>query len=217
MTQNRFQGILFDLDGTLLDTTPLIMKSFQYTFQTVYNRDVGIEEVQPFMGRPLRDAMEVMAPGKVDEVLAVYRAYQQIHHDKLAGIFSGVAETLETLFGWGITLAVVTSKGSELAARGLRLFGLDNYFAAIIGFEESPRHKPEPDPALVAINRLHLNTTQCIMVGDSPFDIECGNRAGVKTAAVKWTNVPWDDVIAAKPDYILTEMSDLLQICRGEK
>ena len=131
MNSPKFRGVFFDLDGTLLDTTPLIVKSFQHAFQTHYQRPVTLEDIQPYMGKPLRAAMEVMAPGEEDSVIATYRAFNHIHHDQLAGIFEGVYDTVKILYDAGIKMAIVTSKTSVMARRGLRLFDMEKFFTVI--------------------------------------------------------------------------------------
>ena len=208
----RFRGVFFDLDGTLLDTTPLILKSFQYTFRKHYQRDVSLADIQPFMGKPLRDAMEIMAPGEEDAVIATYREFNLRHHDELAGIFTGVHDTVKRLYDAGAILAVVTSKSSVTARRGLRLFNLEQYFSAVIGVDETLRHKPEPEPVLAALQATKLLPEECIMIGDSPHDIMSGRSAGLKTAAVAWSSVSLPELQASEPDYNLRQMSDLLTI-----
>ena len=116
MNSPKFRGVFFDLDGTLLDTTPLIVKSFQHAFQTHYQRPVTLEDIQPYMGKPLRAAMEVMAPGEEDSVIATYRAFNHIHHDKLAGRHDPLAPSgvcsIEDPFG-GYTPGINAHKGCE--------------------------------------------------------------------------------------------------------
>jgi pyrophosphatase PpaX len=212
----NFRGVFFDLDGTLLDTTPLIVQSFQHAFQTHYQRAVTLADIQPYMGKPLRAAMEVMAPGEEDAVIATYRAFNHIHHDRLAGVFEGVPETVRSLYAAGIKLAIVTSKTSSMARRGLKLFDLEQYFSAVIGLDETVRHKPEPEPVLTALQATNLTAAECIMVGDSSHDLLSGRSAGLKTAAVRWTHVSWDDLLTVNPDYVLETMPDLLRIVLPE-
>lgn len=216
MVNRRFQGVFFDLDGTLLDTTPLILQSFQHTFAVHFQRKVEIEDIQPFMGKPLRAAMEAMAPGREDEVTATYRIFNHQYHDQLAKAFSGVNEMIQELHSAGISLAIVTSKTSTMARRGLRLFALEQYFQPIIGLDETVRHKPDPEPVLAALRATGLSAADCLMVGDSPHDILSGRRAGLKTAAVRWTHIPWTDVLASKPDYLIDSMEDISGIVFGQ-
>lgn len=211
------RGVFFDLDGTLLDTNPLILQSFQHTFRLHYGREVSLEDIRPFMGRPLRDAMEIMAPGNETAVIATYRTFNLEHHDRLAKIFPGVQEMIKALHTSGVRLAVVTSKTAATARRGLRLFQLESYFHAVIGVEETQKHKPEPEPVLAAINTTGVPPDACLMVGDSPHDLESGRKAGVRTAAVSWSQVAWPDVLSAQPDYIVHECSDVLTIVAESK
>ena len=207
------RGVLFDLDGTLLDTSELIIKSFNHTMNTHYQRNADIDVVRSYFGRPLRTAMEFMGPDKVEELIATYREYNLLHHDTSVKIFAGVAEVIRKLHEAGILMAVVTSKTHATAIRGLRLFNLDKYFATVIGCERSLKHKPDPEPVIVALSDLDLPACECLMVGDSPYDLRSAKSAGVKTAAVSWSDIPIDTLLAEKPDYVLNSMNDILSIC----
>lgn len=207
------RAVLFDLDGTLLETTPLIIRSFQHAFQTVCRRTIQQEEVFPFFGKPLRAAMEELEPGKADELLCAFREYNLAHHDDMVTMFPGIEPLLADLQAAGLRLAIVTSKTSRTARRGLALFDLEKYFDVFIGMEDCTQHKPHPEPVLTALRQLHLPPENCLMVGDSPFDIESAHRAGVRAAAVRWSHVDWNEVMAAKPEYIIDEINQLKPIC----
>jgi pyrophosphatase PpaX len=209
----NFAGVLFDLDGTLLDTSGLIIKSFQHTFKVHYQREVKAADVYPFFGKTLRAAMEVLGPDKVDDLIATYREFNLAKHDELTTAFTGVVEVVQSLYSAGIKMGVVTSKTRGTALRGLRLFDMDKYFLTVVGADECTKHKPDPEPVERALKTLELSWQQCLMVGDSPSDIISAQQAGTKTAAVKWTHVPWTTISAAHPDYILETMDDLLPIC----
>ncbi len=208
------KGILFDLDGTLLETTPLIIRSFQHAFTTVYNRPIAESDVFSFFGKPLRAAMEALGPDKTEELLQAFREYNLAHHDELVTIFPDIEATLAELEASGLKLAIVTSKISKTARRGLALFDLEKYFSVIIGLEDSLRHKPEPEPVLTALALLGLAPEECLMVGDSPFDILSAHRAGVEAAAVSWSHVDWNEVLATEPEYILSNIRQLKEICK---
>lgn len=209
----NYSGLLFDLDGTLLDTNELIIQTFQHTFLTHYNRLITPEEVYPYFGKPLRAAMENLGPGREDELISTYREFNLSHHDQLTKVFEGVANTLSELDNQGLQMAIVTSKTKKTAIRGLRLFHLDKYFPVVIGCQECEFHKPHPEPVVKALVGLGLSAETCLMVGDSPFDLQSAREAGVKTAAVKWTKVAWESIQIEKPDYILHSFADLLAIC----
>lgn len=208
----KYRGLMFDLDGTLLDTGELIVKSFEHTMAVHYNRPADLALIRAHFGKPLRSALAEMGPN-VEEMARTYREYNLAHHDELAKVFAGVVEVVRQLYDRGVLLAIVTSKTSTTAARGLRLFNLDKYFPVVIGHEDCARHKPDPEPVLRALAALGLPAADCLMVGDSPHDIASAHAAGLKAAAVRWSEVPWEDVLAAKPDYIINTMDDLLDLC----
>jgi pyrophosphatase PpaX len=207
-----YKGILFDLDGTLLDTTDLILKSFQHTIRTHNGHDADLDLVKSTFGQPLIKALALMGSDP-EAMIKTYREYNIQYHDELARVFTGVAAVIQTLYGRGIKLAVVTSKTRETSVRGLRLFDLDKYFPVVIGHEDCRNHKPHPEPVLRALDGLGLAAGDCLMVGDSPVDIMSAKAAGARTAAVRWTYVPWDAVMAAQPDLVLEDMADLLALC----
>jgi pyrophosphatase PpaX len=208
-----YKAVLFDLDGTVLDTSDLIVNTFKYTFQKHYNRNLAPQEIYEFFGKTLRAAMEYLGSDQVEELINTYRNYSLTHHDQMITIFSGVVETIQALYDAGIAMAIVTSKTKETALRGLKIFDLDKYFPVIIGAEQCKNHKPHPEPVTTALVQLKMNPEECLMIGDSSFDLISGRQAGVKTAACRWTRVSWETILAEKPDYILENMHDLLPIC----
>ena len=208
----KFKAILFDLDGTLLDTSGLIVDSFKHAFQIHYRKEVDVSKVHEFFGKSLRSAMEYLGPDKVDELIDTYREHNLKYHDKLIDIFPNVVTTIEFLHKNNIKLGIVTSKTQKTAIRGLKIFGLDQYFPVVIGIEECMNPKPHPEPVQTAMRLLSVNSEECLMIGDSTADINSGKSAGVKTAAVKWTHVNWNNILGEKPDYVLENMEDLLYI-----
>ena len=142
----KFKALLFDLDGTVLDTSDLIMASFRHVLKLHYDRDLEPAEVYPFFGRPLKDAMEHFDSANIDSLINTYREHNLLHHDEMIKVFAGVADTLQILFNKGIIMAIVTSKTQTTALRGLKLFNLDKFFPVIIGHEQCEKHKPNPEP-----------------------------------------------------------------------
>lgn len=212
----KYVAVLFDLDGTLLDTTDLIIKSFQHTCGIHLNRQISKEEVVPYFGKTLRAGLEQLGPDCVEQLIETYRAYNLDHHDAMVEIFPGVISTIQRLASQGTKLAVVTSKTVKTAVRGLKLFEIDHYFTAVVGLESTPKHKPDPTPVLLALQLLQIEPHQALMVGDSPFDLQSARAAGVDTAAVRWSELPWRELAAEKPDYTLENMEDLLELIGGK-
>ena len=122
-------------------------------------------------------------------------------------------ETLEALTEEGITLGVVTGKRRQLAMRGMQLFGIDAYMQAIVTPEDTVLHKPNPEPILKALELLEQSPEETIMVGDSPVDLQTAHSAGTLSAAVLWSVAPRKQLLAARPDFLLNQMTELIDIC----
>ncbi|MGE5552666.1 MAG: pyrophosphatase PpaX [Betaproteobacteria bacterium] len=210
-----YSAVLFDLDGTLLNTVELIVRSYQHTFRQCLGCEVEEEKIVRNIGLTLPEHLGLYQPdpARIEEMVAVYRAFNQDHHDQLTKLFPGVRETLSALAGAGIKLAVVSSKGRRGVEQGLALFGLTHYFQAVVALEDTTRHKPDPAPVTLAVERLRIQPHQALMVGDSLADLEAGRRAGTGTAAVGWSTCPREELLAGRPDHLLVRMGDLLALC----
>jgi len=204
--------ILFDLDGTLLNTNDLVLESLKYTIKTHLGTEVEDCKLYRYFGRPLVDIMADLDPARADSLIATYRDYNLSKHDNLTCLFPKVPETLKELKKIGVVTGVVTSKTRKLAVKGLTLFEIDDMFDICIAYEDTDRHKPEPDPVLKALSTLGLDPDKesVIMVGDSPYDILCANSAGVTSAAVQWSVHPREVLAAATPDIWLKDFPALL-------
>lgn len=210
-----FSVVLFDLDGTLVDTNHLILTSFQHVLGQLLGREVPADEIYPYFGEPLPRTMARYAPDRPEELVERYRAYNITQHDRLIRQFPGVPEALAALHEAGLRLGIVTSKRSGLARRGLRVCQLEYYFPTVVGMDTTERHKPDPEPALEALRQMgEVPGAHVLMVGDSPFDILCGRGAGIKTAAVGWT-VNRPALEASQPDYWLESPADLVELVLG--
>lgn len=203
--------ILFDLDGTLLNTNDLVLESLQYTIRTHLGKEISAGELYKYFGQPLVDIMADLDLSRAGEMVKTYREYSGEKHDVLTKVFPGVPETLAELKQRNIPLGVVTSKLRDLADRGLRLFGIEGYFDAFVAFEDTEQHKPDPAPILKALQKLKSSGgKQVMMVGDSPFDIVCAGNAGVTSAAVDWSLHPKEVLSVYKPNIWLQRFTDLL-------
>ena len=210
----KIKGVLFDLDGTLVNTTPLILESFRHTF-TEFGLPVPADsELVAGFGLPMRTAVTAYMPEEMaDEFCDAYRAYQRTRHDELIQGIDGVAETLSALKQSGIKMAVVTSKKRPAAIRDLGCYDLVEYFDTIIACDDCAENKPLPGPSLMALKRLGLNGADCLAVGDSPYDLQSARAAGCQTAAVRYTSFDWNFILnEGKPDYVLNKMTDLLTL-----
>lgn len=208
--------ILFDLDGTLIDTNELIIQSFLHTLQHYYPDQYKREDVLPFMGPTLVETFGSMNPDNIEEMIKTYRTFNISNHDLLVKEFEGVKETIIALKEKGYKIGIVTSKMSDVVMKGLKLTELDPYFEIIVALDHVEKAKPDPGPILMALEKLDSTPEETIMVGDNHHDIVGGQNAGVRTAAVAWSIKGRDYLATFNPDYMLENMTDLLSILEAE-
>lgn len=208
--------ILFDLDGTLINTNELIIASFLYTLDKYFPEQYNREHILPLMGMPLVETMEQFDKEKVQELVQTYREHNISHHDELVTEFKGVFETVEKLYNKGYKLGIVTTKMRNTVEMGLKLVGLDKFFETVVTLDDVEKAKPDPEPILKALTLLQSSPEHTIMVGDSKYDILAGQNAGTLTAGVAWTIRGNDYLQQFNPDYMLNEMTDLLDVL-GER
>jgi pyrophosphatase PpaX len=208
--------ILFDLDGTLIDTNELIIQSFLHTLQHYYPDQYKREDVLPFMGPTLVETFGSMNPDNIEEMIKTYRTFNISNHDLLVKEFEGVKETVIALKEKGYKIGIVTSKMSDVVMKGLKLTELDPYFEIIVALDHVEKAKPDPGPILMALEKLDSTPEETIMVGDNHHDIVGGQNAGVRTAAVAWSIKGREYLTTFNPDYMLENMTDLLSILEAE-
>jgi pyrophosphatase PpaX len=210
-----YRAVLFDLDGTLVDTSALIIASFEHTFRRYVNRVVPREEILARFGEPLLDTMRHYAASDAEarEMVEYYRAHNLREHDVLARAFPGARACLEALRDAGVAVGLVTSKQRQTALRSLALDNLEPLFDTLVCVEDCAEHKPHPAPILLALDRLNITADEgVLMVGDTAFDILAGQRAGVRTAGVLWSTQV-DEIRVAGPDLLVPDFMTLLAAC----
>ncbi|MEC3882739.1 pyrophosphatase PpaX [Halobacillus litoralis] len=207
--------ILFDLDGTLIDTNELIIASFTHTIEQYSDRSYDREEILDFIGPPLRESLHKVNPDKVEEMVETYRKHNIENHNRYVKAYEGVVETIETLKDQGYKLGIVTTKMRNTVHMGLELTNLDGLFETIITLDDVTNAKPHPEPIVKALNQLDSQASEAMMVGDNTHDIEAGQNAGTKTAGVAWTVKGRKVLDDLNPDYMLDNMRDLLKITGG--
>ena len=212
----RFGAYLFDLDGTLIDSIPLIMASFRHTMRTHLGAVPDDTVWRAGFGTPLRPQLRKFArdDDHASRMVETYRAYTDAHHDRLLKSFAGIDAALGTLRGANAQLAVVTSKTHALARRGLVRCGLNEFFGVLVGADDVREHKPHPAPVLAALDRLSASATDAVFIGDSPHDIESGRAAGVQTGAALWGPFPRAALAQASPHHWLSEPAGIASLAR---
>ena len=212
----QLSTFLFDLDGTLIDSIDLILRSYRHTMR-VHRSGEPLPPDDVWMkglGTPLRvqfrhwtdDATEI------DAMVATYREYNLAHHDTLARPYDGVTDAVLALHARGPRLGLVTSKFVGGAERGLKLVGLDRAFEIIVGADSVTHPKPHPEPVLKALELLDAAPERTVFIGDSRHDLECGRAAGVKTAAVLWGPFNRSHLEDLAPDFWLEKPGQLAQL-----
>ena len=205
------RAVLFDLDGTILNTNRLIIQSFQHVFRRVAQQEITESQVIACFGEPLSTSLRRLAPDAWEDMLMEYRLYSLEHHDDLTEIFPGVVDGLRQLKDAGLALGVVTSKLRTTAKKGLDLFDLAPFFDVLVGMEDCQRHKPDPEPVLLGCTGLGARPGETMMVGDSAFDIRSAKQAGVYAVGVAWSVHSSGYLQEAGADAIVEEFGD---ICR---
>lgn len=205
------KGILFDNDGTLVDTHDLILASMRYSTRAVLGRVIPDEDLMRKVGQPLAVQMRDFDsdPAVQSEILRVYREHNHAHHDSAIRAFPGIEGQLRRLKDAGFSLGVVTSKMHALAWRGLEITGLSPYLDCCIGADDCERFKPEAEPILRGAAALGVQPAQCVYVGDAPFDIQAGRAAGCKTIAVLWGMFSKNELALESPDCFCAAVENL--------
>lgn len=216
----QIKGILFDFDGTLANTIDLIIATFEHTCQKVLGTVPQREDIISTFGLPLGNAFVKLAGREdlVEEMRAVYKAFNETNHDTMIRPIAGVEETLRELKMRGLKLAVVTSKKPAMLRRGLACLDLAQYIDVCIALGDTKESKPHPAPMLAACKALQLEPCECLCVGDSPFDLQSGRRAGAKTVAVCYTYFDLDKLVTeGKPDYVISTPQELVGLIEKYK
>jgi pyrophosphatase PpaX len=207
-------AVLFDLDGTLIDSIELILASMRHAFEKCGGDAPSDAEWLTGVGTPLRAMFECYASddAETERLIEAYREHQLIHHDRLIRCYDEIVDMLSGLASAGHPMAVVTSKSEVLARRGLEHAGIYDFFQTIVGLDSSARHKPHPEPVLTALHRLGYAPSESVFVGDSVHDIEAGNAAGVLSVAALWGPFTREQLAKACPARFLDRPSALSQL-----
>jgi pyrophosphatase PpaX len=209
----RFPIVLFDLDGTLIDSGPIILASMQHAVRTVLGREIPVEELGTTIGgQGIVAQMTAIDADHADELLDVYKEHNDGLHETLEA-FDELLELLPGLRAEGRKLGIVTAKRHRTVDLALARFpALASSFDVVVAHEDTDRHKPEPDPVLLAVEKLGGSPEEAAYVGDSPFDIGAAKAAGVFAIAVGWGGIhPDERLLAQEPDAFVRTPEELLR------
>jgi pyrophosphatase PpaX len=205
----RHPVVLFDLDGTLADTIPLIVASYQHAFRSVLAEEVQESRARAWIGRPLLPALLEESPEHGHELDRVYREWNLANTGRLIRRYAGVPELLETLTAAGATCAVATSKRRETARLALVSVGIDHLVDVAAALEDTTAHKPRPEPLLHAAATLGVEPADCVYVGDATVDVLAARAAGMAAVAVTWGAGERAALVATGPDAVVDSVGDL--------
>lgn len=214
---SRIRAVLFDLDGTLIDSIPLILASFRYATETVLGQALPDEQLLYNVGTPLARQMQQLSPERAGELLRAYQEHNATHHDASVREYPGTTQVLERLHAEGYPLGVVTSKAGEGARRGLATSGLARFFPVVISCDDTERHKPDPEPLKVAAQLLGIPLEHCAYVGDSEYDMIAAITGGAVSVAALWGPFEPERVLAPGPAYAIESISQLPELLWGEE
>lgn len=209
--------VLFDLDGTLLDSVDLIVDSYHHTLAAHSLPPMTRDEILAGLGTTLYAVFGKMTddPATIASWVATYREYNLTHHDSRARAYPGTVEMVRRIKLAGFRLGLVTSKNRGGAQRGLTLMGLDGVMDVIVGADDVVKPKPDPEPVLLALERMGESSDTTIFVGDSHHDIYSGRAAGVLTAGVTWGPFDRAHLEFAAPDFYCDTPEELLTLIRA--
>lgn len=204
-------AVLFDLDGTVVDTIPHILASFRHATADVLGESLPDDELMHHVGIPLAQQMRLFTgdEGIAERLLVSYREHNQRTHDEMARLYPNTRSVLEMLYGAGLPMGIVTSKGRVMADRAIALFGLERYFRVVVTADDTAAHKPDPLPVVTGAEALGFSPLRAVYVGDSPMDVEAGNSAGAYTIAAAWGVASRERLEVASPCAMIDDIAEL--------
>ncbi|HKO74402.1 MAG TPA: HAD-IA family hydrolase [Gaiellaceae bacterium] len=209
----RYPTVLFDLDGTLIDSGEIILSSFRHATNTVLGRQIPDEVLASAVGGSnIYDQMRAFDEERVDELVRVYREHNEPLHDDLVA-FEGIERLLDRFKTEGRQLGIVTAKRRKTVDLAFAILPLERYFDTVVTSEQTEHHKPHPEPVLTALERLGSKPEQAAFVGDSPFDMGAGRAAGVFTVGVSWGKIhPVERLRETGADVVVHSPEELIDV-----
>jgi pyrophosphatase PpaX len=207
----RFRVVLFDLDGTVVDSGGIILASMRHATKTVLEQEIPDHELMASVGGPgLEAQMHAIAPDRVDELVRVYREHNEPLHAELESC-DGIDAVLVRLKEQGRRLGIVSAKRRRTVELAFDRVPLGHLFDVIVGGDETERHKPDPEPLLLAVERLGAEPAEAAYVGDSPYDMAAARAAGIFAVGVTWGRIH-DRAALAEADVVVDTAEELLAV-----
>ena len=206
----KFASLIFDLDGTLSDSVPMILRSSQATHERL-GLPWSEEAAKKYIGRPMYETAAEFAPGREEEYRTIFAEYNMLYIPKMIRPFAGVPSLLAKLQEADVPMCIVTSRLQWGADWSVEILNIKDYFTKVFGVEASEKHKPDPEPALLALAEMDRTeqAAQSAFVGDAPVDIACGKAAGMQAIGVGWGVGSKEALLAAGADYYVDDVNAL--------
>lgn len=203
--------VLFDIDGTLLDTAELIYQAFEHSLKLHGHHVIARQKMAISIGKSLEDCYLDFAPNGDPIVLSKTHNEFQLKNPHLAELFPDTLKTLEQLKNLGFKMAGITNRWKSSGTLSIKLTGLNNYLEFVLFRDDVKKLKPDPQPVYQALNRLGIAKEKAVFVGDSEVDILCGKNAGIKTVGVT-SGFAGEKIRNFGPDFVIDSLSGLPEI-----
>jgi pyrophosphatase PpaX len=208
--------VLFDLDGTVIDSVTLIRESHRHAVRAVLGLELDDDALVVNVGKPLMEQMHHFSPERAEDLFHTYRRWNHANTAALLEPYEGIDDLLAALAGAGRQMAIVTSKSRDAVELAWEVLPeVRARFEVVVTADDTRRHKPNPDPLLHALEALGAGVEGACYVGDAPFDMQAGRAAGLVTIGVTWGFFARADLEAQGPDLIVDTPAALCDLCLG--
>ena len=205
---HNFDGIIFDVDGTLTSTNDLIFESFRYISKKYFDKNPSNDEIMSLFGPTENVILKKWSGDNYEKVKKDYYSFYSDNH-YMAELYPGIKEILGYIKSKNILLSIFTGKGREAAEITLKKLKIFDYFDLIVTGDDVVNHKPSAEGINKFIDKFSLAKEKVLMIGDSPSDIIAARSAGVKIASVVWDSYVKKEVLQSGSDYIFREVKEL--------
>ncbi len=205
----KFDGIIFDIDGTLTETNELIFATFNHVLEKYLNTTYTIPEITALFGPTAEVIIRDLIKENTEEAIEDYFRFYESNHNSMAKAYDGIAEIVIDIQKQGIPLSIYTGKGRRSAMITLQQVGLIDYFDMIVTGDDIAEHKPSPEGVNMFIDKFDLPRNKVLMIGDAPADIKAARATGIKIASVLWDSYARDEVMKMGSDYYFNTVEEL--------